>query len=282
MVMKEGDFWRQVLQQFLPFLGRSQVELIVDYLQNEGPFDNHTKWILRVLGADETNLKRNILPDRDSEDNSYLVNVFLWKQRLGEIDRESRVEEMFWDIEEHYLAWYAHRAMLQLGCEGVADHEWGGGNGDTKSYEQDVESLLKRFVTTGFDRKEDDFNYLLLPLSVLGPNVDDYPWKVDAELLCEYLVKEFAADPMLERLDDSRFALLLTDLDYSWEKAREAYEFYLRSEANRGSASFLAWWLGYEAYGATVMPLIAEIARTEVSLFESVAKLARFPRSGMS
>jgi hypothetical protein len=105
-----------VSEQFLYFFPAHAGNVLLDQAWKIPGRHKQAEWLSIVLNRSAVELAESIARPGDPEDKMILLDVFLWKQRHGLIDRGLRVESQFSRWPDGY---YLQRYMVANGYEGV-------------------------------------------------------------------------------------------------------------------------------------------------------------------
>jgi hypothetical protein len=215
--MSKLDATKTIFNLFLCFLTEKGVNILLRHCLREPNGTELAKRINQLLRADERELRELIARGGDEEDIVAYLNVFLWKQKIGKIEKHLRIK---YDFEEPSNAWLVHRQMVANGYEGIASIEYRvGGNGGVTTYEQEIEKYLgfhKQDPTSYVD--DDYFSWLATNLNVIGPKIKSFQRLPEVIEFVEYVLLNINKDKRLEWLTLSSFTMLVYDLSYPEEK----------------------------------------------------------------
>ncbi|RLC09627.1 MAG: hypothetical protein DRI57_21785 [Deltaproteobacteria bacterium] len=233
------------------FLSEDGVNILLDQYQSSTRMKD-------IFNANEDEIQKLILRGGDEEDIALYLNVFLWKQRHGEIRKDKRI---WYNFEEHSLAWTVHRHMVERGYEFVAlmpyeiplDHT-------ITSYEEQTEMYLGfHKETEGYD-DDDYFNMLINNLNVIGPKIISHKRLPEIIEFTDCIVANFNTDKRLRWLSLSGFTMLVCDLSYPRDKSWPVYLSLLRRESVT-IFDYSAGLLGIRMYGDKARN---ELKKTEI------------------
>ena len=205
------------------------------------------EWFSQILSWSPDELIQWTAREGDEEDKMIFLDVFLWRQRHGIIDRKKRINHAF--LEESY-AWYVHRYMIANGYDNILTTP--PSRRDEVSYLEQIESLLDLFDNRRF--RSDEFWSLIVLLNVLGPQLEKYKRRDEVLKIAEYIVTNFKSDARLETFtNDNEFAgwaLLVFDLKMHADQTWPVFKEIFLSSPKHSVTCYPALIVGLEMYGS--------------------------------
>jgi len=246
-----ASFFNTVLENFLCMLPLRSGQRLVDVFRQYDETRNRAVWFERVLGRQPDELMRDVLEHADREDTVVRMNVFLWKQKNGVIDKTLRIRCSL-GARARPLTYYLHRCMMGNGYTGIVD----GQDPYTRvgvHYLEEIELLLSRWQTPEFGRDGEGFWDLVILLNVLGPQLASYHRRGEVLGFAEYILREYKRDNRLSCFnDDSELAalmLLASDLGILSGSTLPIFEDLFLSRTKRSVLCYPALIVASVAYG---------------------------------
>lgn len=253
--MHEIDL-RILFKRFLCFFGHAEVKILLRVALERGWGElAREEEALLSLNADE--LSRKVHPWGDEEDQLPPINVFLWKQKMGEISPDLRI---LYEFEDSYNAWLPHRYMIANGYEeeGLVLPRFEAPR--HTSYRKEILRLLDCLHHPEMRADPTDLSYLAACLSVLGPKLADDPLREQAWDFLDYVTTKIQDDTDTQLVGAADFTLLVHDLAYPAEASWPAYEFFVtKSESADLIWSFPAWFIGPKIYGKRALEALRQV-----------------------
>lgn len=268
MPMAEPNALKYLFSEHIYFLSQKAVGHLLDHCDICG-FYKIRKWMTDILSMKGSELLLRINREGDEEDDVPLINVFLWKQREGLIEKRLRLHYTF---DEQFRAWLPHRYMVANGYPDIErlPVEIGG---KVTTYERAVNDLLDLFEQTWEARDYNDADLLAVCLNVIGPKIGQHPRLEAIRSFAEFLMTHYCSDEKLTWLPASYFTMLVYDLKIDIERSWPAYCFLLNTEQNREWLENIpAWLLGLRMYGERAAKEIEQVSTLlSIELLKSLA-----------
>jgi hypothetical protein len=254
-ILQERDFGL-VLERYLHFFGHAEIEIFWRAALNRG-WTRSLDEMVRLLSLNADELSRKVHPWGDEEDQLPPINVFLWKQKVGEISPDLRI---LYKFEDSYNAWLPHRYMIANGYEeeGLALPRF-----ETPrhtSYRKEILRLLDCLHHPGMRSDPTELSYLASCLSVLGPKLAEDPLGEQAWDLLDYVTANLQNDTDTQLVHPADFTLLVHDLGYPAEASWPAFEFFVTKSQDADLIwSFPAWFIGCRIYGERALEAVRQV-----------------------
>lgn len=244
------SFANFVMQEILCMLSAGAGEILLKELSGRDETEREAKWYGQILSWDAEKLTAHAALDGAPEDKCAFLDVFLWKQKHGLIDKSRRVRAQLGPVARP-ITYYIHRHMVAAGYEGVLT----GDDVYTQvgvKYFQEIETLLNEWKRPDFGHGNLSFWDIVLLLNVIGPTFATYERRSDARELAEYILENHSVDPRLQDFRGDRelsaFALLLSDLKIESRRTWPAFQSLLLSTRQRSVLAYPALIVGAKMY----------------------------------
>jgi len=236
-------------------------EIILRELSSKEEMEREFKWYGQILSWGCDDLTTWAAREGDSEDKCALLNVFLWKQRHGLIDRNARIHA-FLGPKARPSTYYIHRYMITNGYEGML-------NGDDPythvgvNYLEEIGTLLDQWRASDFGNGELGFWDIVLLLNVLGPTLAAYERRSEVQTLAEYILKNHSVDPRLQRFVDdpelAAFTLLMWDLKMEPHRTWPEFQSLFLSRRKRSVMLYPGLIAGTQMYGNELREILRDV-----------------------
>lgn len=245
-----------MVETFLHFFGYAELEVLGRVAWDRG-WTAELEELERLLPLNADELSRKVHPWGDECDQLLPINVFLWKQKMGEISPDLRI---LYEFEDGYSAWRPHRYMIANEYEEEALSLLRVVGSERKTYRKEALRLLSCYRDREMRDDPTDLAYLAICLSVLGPKLADDPLREQAWDFLDYIVTRIADDTDTQLVGAADFTLLVQDLAYPAEASWPAYEFFVtKSESAKLIWSFPAWLIGPKIYGERALEALRQL-----------------------
>lgn len=205
----------------------------------------------RLLQAPVAHLYDLVARPGDAEDKVAYLNVFLWRQKYGDIGRKHRIKYDFYSLT--YDIQLIHRFMIANGYEGIEHMRLNTKNIDIIStYDTEIEHYLDAFrATDGFQEAsgyayDDDFTSLATYLTIIGPIIHQHPRLAEIRAFVDYLLDHWQEDSRLAWLSPGLFTMMVADLHYDPARTWPLYQLLC---PQIGLFDYPALLLGIRMYG---------------------------------
>lgn len=245
-----------MVETFLHFFGYAELEVLGRTALKRG-WTAELKELERLLPLRADELSRKVNPWGDECDQLLPINVFLWKQKIGEISHDLR---LLYEFDGPHNAWLPHRYMIANGYEEDALLLRHYAGSERKRYRKEALRLLSCYRDREMRDDPTDLAYLAICLSVLGPKLADDPLREQAWEFIDYIVNGIDGDTDTQLVGAADFTLLIHDLAYPAEASWPAYELFVtKSESADLIWSFPAWFIGPKVYGKRALEALREV-----------------------
>ncbi len=224
--------------------------ILLNELSRRDEAEREAKWYDQILSWDAEELTAHAARAGAPEDKCAFLDVFLWKQKHGLINKNRRVQA-YLGPSARPITYYIHRYMVATGYEGVLT----GDDVYTQvgvKYLQEIDVLLNEWKRPDFGRGNLSFWDIVLLLNVIGPTIANYERRSDARELAEYILENHSVDPRLQDFRGDRelsaFALLLSDLKIESHRTWPAFQSLLLSTRERSVLAYPALIVGAKMY----------------------------------
>lgn len=235
--------------------------ILLKELSGRDETERQAKWYDQILSWDAEELTAYAARDGAPEDKCVFLDVFLWKQKHGLINKSRRIQA-YLGPGARPITYYIHRYMVAAGYEGVLS----GDDVFTQvgvKYFQEIEVLLNEWRRPDFGHGDLSFWDIVLLLNVIGPTFANFERRSDARELAEYILENHSVDPRLQDFRGDRvlsaFALLLSDLKIESDRTWPVFQSLLLSTRQRSVLAYPALIVGAKMYGKKLDGILGEV-----------------------
>jgi hypothetical protein len=194
--MRKSDLIKTALQMFLFEISEAGAALLLRELRREAMDD--AVFFASVLDADEDRLRVLLSAPGNVEDKFFYVNTFLWKQKLAQIEKNSRIQ---FNVEACSDLWLIHRYMAELKYEDL---------GKTHI------PVIQKYISIYKDRcgytDDDYFSMVCMHLNAIGTQVLDSAMLTEVVEFLDYILDNYDQDQRIQWLGLVHFMALVVDL----------------------------------------------------------------------
>ena len=255
------SFANYIAQEVLFMLPAGAGKILLRELSTRKETERQADWYGQIFSWNAEELITQASREGALEDKCVFVNVFLWKQKHGLIDRNLRIHADM-GPEARPLTYYIHRYMVENGYTGIVagDDPY---TGVGVKYGRETEALLDRWALSGFRQGDNGFWDTVLLLNVLGRTLSEYKRRSEVLNLANYILENHSRDPRLKSFQDDRdlAALTLLTLDLGMEKSRTWPPFrdLLMAKRYRSVLAYPALIAAAEMYGTEFRKTLMEV-----------------------
>jgi hypothetical protein len=256
-----ASFANFFMQEFLYMFPAHADEVLLQELRSRDEAAREAKWYARVLSWDADELALWAAREGDPEDKCAIMDVFLWRQRHGLIDKNRRIHSSL-GAGARPLTYLIHRYMVANDYDGIL----AGDDPYTQvgiKYIQEIDALLEQWKKPDFGPGDAGFWDIVLLLNVVGPTFATFDRRPNARELAEYILENHSVDPRLQGFRGDRelsaLALLLSDLKIEPDRTWPVFQSLLLSTRQRSVLAYPALIVGAKMYGKKLDGILGEV-----------------------
>jgi hypothetical protein len=220
-----------IFRYFLYFLTPKAVDILIERCWEEPDTAELARSMTRLFQANVKALYDLVAREGDEEDTVAYLNVFLWRQKYGDINQKLRIR---YDFSSSHNAWLIHRCMIANGYEGIEHMRLRPAHANVVStYAEEIAHSLDVFhASHGFQAAyghdyDDDFTSLATYLTVIGPTIEQHPRLAEIRIFFDYIVRHWKDNERLVWLPPALFTMMAYDLQYEPAYTWPLYQFLL-------------------------------------------------------
>lgn len=243
----------QLFEEYLYFFNNDGKNKILNLIKKES--ENLYNFSSALCNMDHTSLESTIMNPKTFNQVPY-VQVFLWKQKRGEIKNTYILDYDFSDEDFEYK-WFFRQYKALNDYPNIIKLNAFSKNEDEKqlTYENIIEEYLKNYKNNDYLKEEPFYlSNLIISLNMYGEKLK-YHNKIDKiNEFYEYILK--VSDNSWYNIDLTNFTLLTYNLCYCKDKALQNYTYLLKN--NTHWLDFMGYLLGIIYFGDKILNDLCE------------------------
>ena len=268
VTMMRSDYIKWIFQDYLYFLSKSDVDHLLRLCRDDCD-ENFVLLINHLLVIDADALINIINSPGDCEQVVMCADVFLWRQKVGEIEQNLRFGCKFL---KRYHRWLLDRYMVSNGYEGIDAIPVESTDGVT-SCRDEINSYLDK-QAIGETAAEDDFTYFITNLNIIGPTIKSHPRYCEIRQYHEFIKEHYEDDSRIKWIDPGCYAMLVSDLNDVSDATWKVYE-YLIIYGHKDFVGFIESFIGIKMFGDKCLELLATSVKPIFGGYDFIVNLPK-------